>query len=261
MKDLSVPFAGTAAPPRVLSIVLALFVLTVTSCRTSVLAPERDSDTAVGPEGVKQPMAPRVDPVLQVPRVVRLRNDVQNGTLVIRGQFVPRLGAPEPFYDPNRPGGWMLQLFLNTDLSDSGYGAGYDYIVRGGEWGPDPGRVVVRRITLDESFPGGWGPQSGIGFLGPRSRSFEISVPLAALGGDDGMLAYGLETYATVACPECPGGVSQEFVEGFVGATSVTGRPVVSRVPVPSPSGHIASLASRHTSSVDRELAASFRVR
>src|SRR5262245_38816718 len=121
MKDTPFAFTGSAARRRALFSFLALAALCTTSCRTSVLAPEAVTGASLTPQAPGSGAGhANLDPTLQTPRIVRLRNDVQNGTLVLRGQFIPRLGAPEPFYDPARPGGWMLQLFLNTDESDTG---------------------------------------------------------------------------------------------------------------------------------------------
>ena len=64
-----------------------------------------------------------------VPAVRRIRTEVRDGALVVRGQLAP--GAHGDVYDPTRAGGWSLQLFLDTGQDGVGYWQGYDYIVRG----------------------------------------------------------------------------------------------------------------------------------
>ena len=63
-----------------------------------------------------------------------------------------------------------------------------------------------------------------------RPRTFELAVPLSAIGADDGMLDYALEQYATVDCPECGSGVSAEYVSDRFGSTGPSrGRRLVVR--------------------------------
>jgi len=150
-----------------------------------------------------------------IPRLQWMRASVRGDSLVLRAQLL-QAGRDAP-YAPGAPGGWMLQVFLNTDERDTGYWRGYDYIVRGGEW--SDGRFVVRLIQPGDEWPGGWGPPSGSALFDPRTRSFTVTIPRSALGGDDGRVAYGLEFYETVACPECPGGYSHAYFDHWFGAT------------------------------------------
>ncbi len=155
----------------------------------------------------------------QVPVVRELRTELRGDTLYVRGQLHPGDPAYRTFYDPYRAGGWSLQLFLNTDQARTGYWLGFDYIVRGVEWSPD-GSFVVRRIAPTDA---GWGPASGAARFEIRPRTFELAVPLAAIGGDDGLLDYALEQYATVECPPCEGGTTDIYVADTFGSTGPSG--------------------------------------
>lgn len=150
-----------------------------------------------------------------IPSLQWMRASVRGDSLVLRAQVVtPRRDLA---YDPDTPGGWMLQVFLNTDERPTGYWDGFDYIVRGGEW--SGGEFVVRRIEPGDQWPGGWGPPSGRATFDPRTRSLTVTVPRSALGGDDGHVAYGLEFYETVPCEPCPGGASHVYSEHWFGGT------------------------------------------
>ena len=137
----------------------------------------------------------------QVPVIGGLRAEVRDATLILRGRLLSRDGLFESFYDPYHPGGWSLQLFLNTDRQPTGYWLGYDYVVRGGEWNAGDGTFVTRKITFDDRYPGGWGPSSGEATFSLEGGSFTLAVPLGAIGAGDGDLDFALETYATVASP------------------------------------------------------------
>src|SRR5262249_38187255 len=151
---------------------------------------------------------------LQARIMVGLRSVVGSSDVVFTARFNP---ASRHFvYDPALPGGWMLQLFLDTDQAPSGYWKGYDYVVRGGETNPD-GSYVVRE-TMGGGGDGGWGAVSGAATL-VANDALELHVPLAALGNDDGYLNCALELYATVPCAECPGGYTQVVVKDMFGTT------------------------------------------
>jgi len=152
-----------------------------------------------------------------VPAVRDLRCDVHGGTITIRGDLSGPPGR-SPAYDPFTAGGWMMQVFVNADQLDTGYWMGFDYIVRGGEMLNDH-EVVVRRIAPSDDFPGGWGPESGEARLAVHDHSFQLDIPRASLGGDDGRVDFLVETYATVACPGCDGGVTQVLGSDYVGTT------------------------------------------
>ncbi len=154
------------------------------------------------------------DESLQVPAIINVRTEVRGDTLYLRAQFLARDPLYRTSYDPEEPGGWSLQLFLNTDQAPTGYWRGYDYIVQGSEVRPD-GSFVTRWIAPDES---GWGPMTGTSRFTLHPRTFEIAVPLAAIGDDDGLLDYCLEQYAAVDCPDCPGGFTAHYVSDFFGS-------------------------------------------
>ncbi len=173
----------------------------------------------------------------QVPAISHLRSDVKFGTLILTGNLSQRGSRAEQQYSPYRPGGWCLQVLLNTDQQRTGYWLGFDYIVRGVEWEPTSGASVVRRITLEPGYPGGWGPASGTATLRVSRGSFSIAVPLDAVGGDDGNLDFVLETYATVACPESDSGVSQLYAADYFGSSSAGGRAALAVRREPATSG------------------------
>jgi len=174
-----------------------------------------DGDPVIDPLPIEEPTTIESQR-LQAPVMRDLHSQIQGNDLVFTATFTPRIGGGRFFYDPERVGGWMLQMFLNTDQDPSGYWRGYDYIVRGGEKNPD-GTYVIRQ-TMGGGGDGGWGAVSGAATLVAAS-SLELHVPLAALGGDDGYMDYALELYATVACPECPGGYTQVAVKDLFGTT------------------------------------------
>jgi hypothetical protein len=155
--------------------------------------------------------------------------------LLVRGQLAPRDAWHDIQFDPFRPGGWAMQLFLNTDGADTGYWIGFDYLVRGTELMPD-GALVMRAITLDPQYPGGWGPQTGSATFAPASRSFRLEIPLDGVGRDDGVTSYALEMYSTISCPECPDGYNYMVLDDYFGSTTLT--PGLGREPLPpSPEG------------------------
>ena len=183
----------------------------VVTAETYQVAASGDGGTEVVPVGSMRSGGDGVP----VPAMTRLRSEVRGDTLFVRGQFA--VSEHGEFYDPLKPGGWMLQMLLDTAQDGVGYWRGYDYIVRGGEW--SGGGFTVRRITLDDSTPGGWGPASGHARFRLSPRHFELAIPLAALGDDDGRADYVLETYRIVACPACLGGVSQQYTADYFGVS------------------------------------------
>jgi hypothetical protein len=197
----------------------------VASCRSAPLAPVRAPEPAAlaGSVGSDPGLGYHVGSSgVRMPVIRDMRGDVRGDTLVLRARFEPFAARLRRPYDPSHAGGWILQLFMNTDQAPSGYPwMGIDYLVRGGEVRPDGG-LVVRRVELDDSFPGGWGPESGSARLSQAPEDFTLAVPLRAIGDDDGALDFVLETYAVVDCPECEGGVTAEWAGDFFGTT--TGR-------------------------------------
>jgi hypothetical protein len=180
---------------------------------------------------------PALDGRAQVPAITRLRGEVRRGTLYLTGQVCARRPRADVKYTPYQPGGWCLQVFLNTDRRSTGYWRGFDYIVRGVEWDPASGASVVRRITLEPGYPGGWGPECGEATLRVSRGSFIIAIPLEVLGGADGDLDFALETYATVACPDCQSGCSQEYAADYFGSSSADGRLPLAIGPRPASGG------------------------
>lgn len=219
-----------------LAVAAAALAFLASSCRVSPFSPAGDpaisaplrSGAAAASRVLPAPapaQGPGGDQDLRAPVITQLHGEVRNGTLYLTGQLVmpgPRVNIP---YSPSQPGDWCLQVFLNTDQAGTGYWRGYDYIVRGVEWDPHFGTTVVRQITLEPDTPGGWGPASGRAELLADRRSLSIAVPLRAIGGDDGNLDFALETYATVACPECAGGSTQEYVADYFGTCASTAAP------------------------------------
>jgi hypothetical protein len=117
-------------------------------------------------------------------------------------------------FDPERPGGWCFQLFLDTDRRPTGYGRGYDYLVRGIERAPG-GRLYLRS-TEAGTGPGGWGEALGAVPARATGRRLTVSIPLELLA-DDGQLDYSLELYATVGTAE---DVSHAFAANYAGTSS-----------------------------------------
>jgi hypothetical protein len=156
----------------------------------------------------------------QVPKITILSATTRDGMFVIKGLLEDRDPAVRTFYDASHAGGWMLQVFLNTDQIDTtGYWKGYDYIVRGEEGLPAARTMITRRITLEPQYPGGWGPMSGQAGYGFRGQILDLWVPLQSIGDDDGMLDFALETYAVEPCAECQGGVTEAFEDDYFGST------------------------------------------
>jgi hypothetical protein len=116
-----------------------------------------------------------------------------------------------------REGGWCFQLFMDSDQGASGYGTGYDFLVRAIEVGPG-GSVHVRR-TEGGGGPGGWGESVGRVALQIHDRHVDFTVPLAAID-DDGELDFAFEIYRTIRLPEEDGGgLKHEFIANFAGAS------------------------------------------
>jgi hypothetical protein len=206
-------------PPRAAAVALmaVALLLSANSCRLFPTSPAHDP-TVGGASGSG------LEPAERVPVITHLRGEVRGGTLYLAGNLAADGGRQELNYSPYVPGGWCLQVLLNTDQQRTGYWRGYEYIVRGVEWDRVSRVAVVRRITLEEGYPGGWGPSSGEATLRVSRGSLAIVVPLDAIGGDDGNLDFVLETYATVRCPECAGGYSHRYGADYFGAVTADGR-------------------------------------
>ncbi len=160
----------------------------------------------------------------RVPLITRLDARVRGDHLEIEAHVIPRHQGANLSFDPTVEGGWALQLFVNTDRGPTGYWMGFDYVVRGTEL-VSMNEMQVRLTTGDCGCPGGWGPATGTAPFRDQSRVMDISIPLAALGDDDGAVDYAFETYATVACAECPGGVAQIYFDDYFGSTGAGAPP------------------------------------
>ncbi len=193
-------------------------------CRLSPMSPVGAPGTAlVGLAGVPAP--PDVashQPA--VPTLTHLRAEVKHGVLLLTGNLAVEGWRHVPEYSASSPGGWCLQVLINTDQQRTGYWRGYEYVVRGVEWAPESRIAVVRRITLESGYPGGWGPASGEALLRPGRAVVTVAVPLEAIGDDDGNLDFAVETYETVACPACEGGYAQGDGACYFGTCSADGR-------------------------------------
>lgn len=222
--------------------VAAALLLAAGSCRLSPTSPARDP-TVGGPGDLTAARAvggghappPAPDAEERIPVITHLGGVVTNGTLHLTGNLTTPGARSELEYSPYEPGSWCLQVLLNTDQRRTGYWLGYDYIVRGVEWDAATRLAVVRRITLEPGFPGGWGPGCGEATLRVSRGSFALAVPLEAIGGDDGNLDFVLEAFLTVDCPECADGYSHTYGAHYFGVVSPRGPAVAARGPVVLP--------------------------
>lgn len=187
------------------------------SCRATPLAPRPEA--SVSPADARH-AAPGHGGGRVLPIIRDFTTEVRRDTLLVRARFDPIATRQYRPYAPDRAGGWMLQLFMDTDQAPTGYWFGVDYLVRGGEVLPD-GRFVIRRVEPGDEFPGGWGPRSGTAAFRQRPQDFVLAVPLADIGGDDGRLDFVLELYSTVPCAECGGEVTHEWAADYFGTTNV----------------------------------------
>jgi len=204
--------------PAFAILAIALF-LVLSSCRMGAEAPARQLPLLVEPR-VMSTAAGDADPLpatieAMVPAITHLHAEARRDSLFIRGELRPRDRSYAPFYDPSRVGGWSLQVFIDNDHRNVGYWRGYEYVVRGVEWTPEANSFVTRLITLDPDTPGGWGPEVGRTTFTQKQRSFEIAIPLESIGGIESSVDYCVETYATLACPICEGGLTQEWSDDY----------------------------------------------
>lgn len=196
-----------------------VLLLLLSSCRSVPVSPVSGQLTELSTSQPESPSAgPAISEVELTPAVVGLRASVRDGILHLSGTIRPQRLA----YDPEHAGGWMLQLFLNTDQAETGYPwMGVDYVVRGSERSAGGEEMTVRRIEPGFGDPGGWGPQSGVAQFTQRGSMFVLQVPMAALGGDDGVMDFVLETYTTVNCAKCEGGVTHYRLADYSGVTRI----------------------------------------
>jgi hypothetical protein len=201
---------GAAALRAATTAALALLALAASSCRQNVVAPV----TSLPPH---LEAAAGADGPLGVPVVTHLEAQSIGDTLYIVGRLRSRDRAVTPFYDPSHLGGWSLQVMLDNDPARDIYWRGFDYIVRGVEWDRISGTFVTRRIDLDDATPGGWGPESGLSTFRLSQWGFVVAIPMRAIGGLDHGLSFCVETYTTVACESCDGGLTQDYPDDYFG--------------------------------------------
>jgi hypothetical protein len=186
-----------------------LAILCATGCK-SALAPEQ-SATEIRPVGLTAWETPAQG---QTPVLGGITTEVENGQWVLRAKLIAR--DPNPFYSVHQAGGWSLQILFDTDQRPTGYAGAYDYET--GWWGDEVEPFVVRG-PIPECCD--WGPESGHAGLQIVGDHVTITVPLSAIH-DDGGLNWRIDVYSTVACDQCPTGVTSEFSDLYTGTTSVT---------------------------------------
>lgn len=129
-----------------------------------------------------------------------------NAVDVIRGRydaervcFEVTLSQPSPLSDE-----WEFQFFFDTDIDVStGYGPGYDFLVRGVGLGavtcsrsPSEVAYVGLYATEEGNGPGGWGePLRTVSFLMPDDRHLTACLPLGIGDLVDGAFSYAFEVY------------------------------------------------------------------
>jgi len=79
--------------------------------------------------------------------------------------------------------GTQFQAMVNADLQPTGYGDGYDYVLRGLEAAADGSFPVRLGDPLNDENPGGWGDIVGTGLSTENGRRLRIRVAQATLGG------------------------------------------------------------------------------
>jgi hypothetical protein len=232
--------------------------LAANSCRVDPLSTVRPTNAAADSPGTSFWQIDPTDPAptpeqAQVPILTMLRAQIRGDALVLQGQIRSRAFNRMPTYDPYRTGGWALQLFVDADPDDNPYWLGYEHLVRGVEWDPGRGTMVTRAITLEDGYPGGWGPSTGVAQFRQSRLGFTLTVPLTSLGGSVDHLSFALETYATVACDECDGGVTQEMAEDYFGDATTKGGRIAP--PDPNPASLRGIALATHNASADVRLA------
>lgn len=100
------------------------------------------------------------------------------------------------FTEPSLPQyGWEFQVFFDTDNNlSTGYGAGFERLVRGVEYAaPD---LIHFRTAAAGSGPGGWGASiTTLPITWLDSQHVEVTVALANAGLSTGNVRYTLELY------------------------------------------------------------------
>jgi hypothetical protein len=159
----------------------------------------------------------------QVPIVRRLEAFTDAGGLHFRMILTPGLGTRQPFYGPRTPGGWQFQTFLNVDQDRAtGYWDGYEFLTRDSEADLEPNTIVLRR-TEGGGGPGGWGEEVARIPVRVTSRFVSFTIPLDKIG-DDGMVNFTLEMYATVLGGEDGATPVASFATQYTGSSTVRSR-------------------------------------
>ena len=209
-----------------LAVVVAVTASSLASCRSTLMGPSGTvppaaslsnefTVTTAAPGATDGPL----DTVhAMVPAISHLLINVTGTTLYVRGTLHQRSRFYRPFYGPEKLGGWSMQVFVDNDASHSAYWRGYDYVVRGVEWSPSRNSFTIRQITLDPETPGGWGPAVGDASFTQSGQTFEVAIPLEAVGGVDRGVNLCVETYATLECAGCSGGLTHEWADDYFGS-------------------------------------------
>jgi hypothetical protein len=144
---------------------------------------------------LRRPLAAttRQDDVLE-PFILGVAPRIEGDMVVVRAVFA------SPARDVGRT--WTLQLYfdVDSDIETGSYPGtqGCEYVGRVLEIQSD-GRFPIRLgVGTPDPDPrsGGWGVVSGFADLDPyQPNALVMRVPLAALGGDDGRMGIGVETF------------------------------------------------------------------
>lgn len=189
-----------------LLLALALVVCAAPGCRVDPVS--------VSPIVLPAPSAGIVTPAAPPIRAVTAR--ARGGTLEFVAIYDRAFLGTMPAFDPGQPGGWCFQLFIDADQAPTGYGRGYDYLVRAIERAPGGGFHLVRAEPGEG--PGGWGEIVGEVAVRLVDQRLSLTIPLDLLGPDEGRLGFVLELYATLS--DGAGGVTHAFVANYSGSTS-----------------------------------------
>jgi hypothetical protein len=79
--------------------------------------------------------------------------------------------------------GTQFQAMVNADLQSTGYGDGYDYVLRGPEVSTDGSFPIRLADPLNDDNPGGWGEIVGTGQSSEHGQRLLIHVAQSTLGG------------------------------------------------------------------------------
>ncbi len=100
------------------------------------------------------------------------------------------------FTEPSLPqNGWLFQIFFDTDNNlNTGYGAGYERLVRGVEYATP--LLIHYRSTVSGSGPGGWGTSlTTLPVVWLDDHHVQVTIVLATAGLSTGNIRYTVEAY------------------------------------------------------------------